>query len=190
MTKHISQECHVRAIAVVHALIAVPVMVGAFVWVATSHGHGVAAAGVLLIAGVEILGAALFMGIAWLLWNYHPIARGVTGLLFGGAAAACICFFAIVAYSSIMDPRPLQGNAERIRDLFRFSTLILIVAWSAIVLVALFRPVARPIFSNEFRKTLRQGRAIDIPFYSSPYLVIGLVVWLTIGGVILRELTS
>ena len=195
MPRRILQERRVRAIAAVHASIGASVIVsaiaGAAISLAQIHGNrNIGAIAIPIIAGLAVLLGAIFMVIAWLLWIYNPIAKWITALLLAGASALCI-YDLIFTTQRIFEIVSLRGADSDVFLLIRFVLIgILVLLWSAFVLVALLRPDSRELFSAEYRESIRAERAIHIPFYSSPYFVMGLVVWLIVGLIVSWTLSS
>src|SRR5437667_616139 len=104
MLRRILQERRIRAIAAIHAMIGAAVIVGAIAWLAaSSHAHGLAAAAIPFIAGVEVIVGALFTLIAYLLWIYHPTGKWITAVLSAGATACSICLLVLLTARVIED---------------------------------------------------------------------------------------
>jgi hypothetical protein len=189
MSRRILQGRRVRAIAAVHALIGATVAVCsiALVGISASHSHGpsdLGAAAVPIIGGLGFVGGAILVVIACLLWMYKPIAKWATGALFACASAMCAYLFLKYDVDFIIKEgtaRIRGADSSLLHYVCGALIEILIVAWSAVVLVALFRRDSRDVFSSEFRESIRADRAVRIPFYSSPYFVTGVLVWLIIG---------
>ena len=124
------------------------------------------------------------MVVAGLLWAYKPVARWTTGALFAGASA--LCAYEFVKYTTDALIREgavwVRGADSSVFHYVRVALIeALVVAWGAGVLFALFRPDSREVCSTAYRQSIRADPAVRIPFYSSPYFVTGLLVWLIIG---------
>jgi hypothetical protein len=61
----------------------------------------------------------------------------------------------------------------------RPSTTFGYIPWSVAVILALFK--SREVFSSEYRNSIKTDPAIGLRFYSSPYFVAGMIVWVIVG---------
>jgi hypothetical protein len=182
-------ERRVRAIAAVHASVAVTVILGAIAWVTTvaTQSHGARDLGAVIIpivAGLAVIGGMALLLLAYFLWTYNPIAKWITtGLLAYASVLSIYVFAKYTRHFLITEVAQWRRGADSYLFHYFSGALIeiLVVAWGAVVLVVLFSPGSREVFSTEFRKSIRADRAIRVPFYLSPYFVAGLVVWLLIG---------
>jgi hypothetical protein len=172
------EESRIRAVAVIHALIGLAFIVGAVVWVYLArNSRSLGAAGIPLLAGVEILVAATFLAICYLLWSYHPLGKWITALLLVGALVLALCGFANYAHLALSEAANWRRGAKSdfLLDL-RFALFwILTTAWGALALVALFRPGSSEVFSIGYKESNRAD-ARPVPFYASPYFVAGVVI--------------
>jgi hypothetical protein len=115
---------------------------------------------------------------------YQPIAKWTTGAFFACASALSVHVFLKYSVEAIIREGAvwMRGADSSVFHYIRGALIeTLVVVWGALVLVALFRPDSRDVFSTEYRRSIRADRAVRIPFYSSPYFVTGLLVWLIIG---------
>jgi hypothetical protein len=198
MSRRILQERRVRAIAAVHALIGAMLVVFTIVSLAIflSRSHNprdMGALAVSLIGGMVVIGGAIFVGVSWLLWMYRPVARWTTGALFAYALSLSAYLFLKYTVDGLGTNRGAWSRGEGSAfPQFVGAGLIeaLVIAWSAVVLFTLFRPDSRDVFSAEYRESIRGDCAVSIRFYSSPYFVAGLVVWLVIGCVMAVLMSS
>jgi hypothetical protein len=189
MSRRILQERRVRAIAAVHALLGGAVVLGSIAWlaIAASHTHGpsdLGALGAPILGGVAVMGGVTLVVVACLLWMYKPIAQWTTGALFAFASALSVHVLVKYSVDDLIREGALwiRGADSSVFHYVRGALIeTLVVVWSAVVLVALFRPDSRQVFSTEYRKSIRADPGVRIRFYLSPYFVTGLIVWLIIG---------
>lgn len=191
MSRQIFQERRVRGIAAVHALVGSVIIACSILMVihglqnSSSRSQTGLAEVLLGIAGA--IGGVIVVAVAWLLWRYNPFARWVTGALFAFASAMVVYQIVVYEAEAFTEARALwmQEVHSRVFELGRVVVIqTMVVAWSSAVLLTLFRPDSRVIFSAGYRKSIKTDRNVRIRFYSSPYFVTGLFGWLVIAVVI------
>lgn len=187
--RSIPQERSVRAVAAVHVLVGLAAIVGAVGWfvveAARSHNpRDLGAIAIPIIAMTTVVCGAAFIGLACLLWRFQPVARWTTAALAVGAAWLGTYEFLHYDLERVTtEVRAWRAGAEAAVLFHLRGALIeiLIGAWSAIVLLALFRPGSRRLFSADYRAAVRADRVTRIRFETSPFFISGVILGLVIA---------